>query len=145
MWTFLRASFGRFVWLWLGILIIGLVVLFAPSPFRTPANMAATPSPMLPPVLPITVLLGGMLGFFLWNQWKNRPAKPRHPSEGVIGKSGVVVDPVQAGESGTINIMGELWAAESEAMLEEGAEVRVFAVSSIDPKVLKVIPIRREA
>ncbi len=33
MWQFLRQSFGRHVWIWLAVLLAGLIVLFSPSPF----------------------------------------------------------------------------------------------------------------
>lgn len=50
MWKFVKGSFGRYTWLWLLIMFLGLVILFAPSPFarsqpepdQTPAGTVNT-------------------------------------------------------------------------------------------------------
>lgn len=33
MWKFIKGSFGKRVWLWLGVVVVGLLILLAPSPF----------------------------------------------------------------------------------------------------------------
>jgi len=55
--------------------------------------------------------------------------------DSIIGKQGVVVEPINLDEPGQIKYEGEIWRAESEKAVAQGKKVKIISVSGVTLKV----------
>lgn len=56
-------------------------------------------------------------------------------TEALIGKKGIVVKKISPQKPGQVKVEGEVWRAEANSSLDEGAEVTVESVSGVTLKV----------
>lgn len=96
---------------------------------------------VVPYIVGTTVILSLLVGFLLWKVMK---IKINVPYEKLIGQFGKVVMPIAPGSTGKVQVLGEVWDAESEEHLEPGMEIQVVSVNSVKGKILNVARFVRE-
>lgn len=55
--------------------------------------------------------------------------------DSIIGKQGVVVEPINLDEPGQIKYEGEIWRAESDKIIAKGKKVNIISVSGVTLRV----------
>lgn len=79
-------------------------------------------------VLPVALAFAGILAFLLFLAARAFKAPVATGAEGMVGALATVREATGPGRRGSVFLMGEIWAAESEDECPEGAEVTVLAV-----------------
>ncbi len=100
---------------------IGMITLFhnLPAPYHTSQ----------PPIIAVTVLLGGFWAFAISKALAVRRRPPRVGPQEIVGMEGVVRP------GGLVFVHGELWRAESDRPLREGEQVQVEALDGLSLRV----------
>jgi membrane-bound serine protease (ClpP class) len=96
---------------------------------------------LLPAVNPVLALfMSSLTAGFFWvvvrSAIESEHARPVHDLEDLIGKTGEAKSDID--DEGTVQVMGELWTAQSDQRIPEGAAVRVTGregfILQVEPK-----------
>ena len=109
-------------------LVLGSVLLFDSS---VPA-LRVSFSVMIPTILIVSLFFIAVVSLAV----KAQLTKPFTGKEGMIGREGTTITPVQA--DGKVLIKGERWNASCGKLIEEGADVRVISVKGLNLVVEKI-------
>ncbi len=74
-------------------------------------------------------------------KWREKRRYPTTRLEGMVGERAVVVKGAAPGRMATVRVRGELWSAQSDAVLESGSQVVIVQAES---SVLFVRPAMQE-
>ncbi len=120
------------------VLLAGLLVLF---------NSPGTPEfarISIVGAVSITLLTSAFFLFLVGKVIEIRRKQPETGTEGMMGKSAIAraafqLNEQQAAYFGTVLLKGEIWRAESDELIEKGAEVAVIAIEGFTLKVKRGI------
>jgi membrane-bound serine protease (ClpP class) len=82
-------------------------------------------------VVPVVLGFTGIAMFLVRLGVAAQRARPVTGDAGMIGELGRVVAPIEPGKPGRIATHGEVWRADADQSIEEGASVRVIAVEGL--------------
>jgi membrane-bound serine protease (ClpP class) len=89
-------------------------------------------------VVPVVLGFTGIAMFLVRLGLAAQRARPVTGDVGMIGEVGRVVAPIEPGKPGRIVTHGEIWHANADHSIEEGAQVRVIGVEGL------TLAVRRE-
>ncbi len=138
-WSFLRACYGRYTWIWLLMWGIALTILLAPSPFAH--SQPIDPMPTHPDVgIPwyIFLFVGTLLVFLIFKGAQALTLKPVDPRQKVLSQLGRVVAPITPGHVGKVVVYGETWDAIADTALDINQSVQVVGFSDANPRIIRV-------
>jgi len=87
----------------------------------------------VPLIITTAVLIGGFFVFALGMAFRTMRRKPTTGDKGIIGQVGRVK--VRIKGEGIVSVLGELWNAESDEVIEEGEKVEVVSIEGLTLKV----------
>lgn len=139
-WSFLRACYGRYTWVWLLMWAIATIILLAPSPFAHAQAETPLHSTAVAIAIPWYVFLFGatLLIFLAVKGAQALTLKSTEPRQKILNELGRVSAPIEPGQIGKVVVYGETWDAISDAPLEMNQTVQVVGFSDANPRIIRV-------
>lgn len=139
-WSFIRACYGRYTWIWLLMWAIALTILIAPSPFAHAQEAHPMTTHTVGMIIPWYVLLfgGTLLIFLIAKGIQAMTIQPVDPRQKILSELGRVSAPIEPGKAGKVVVYGETWDAISDNPLEMNQSVQVIGFSDANPRIIRV-------